>query len=215
MRGETQEMMAVGSTGYTHGMRHALLCVALLLATLLGGPALAGDDQIAERNRLREEMVDLAQRNAWKGVDRMYVKIVEDELGAEPGDHLMGAQASTNLGEILVAIDRLEAAVKIELPAEGADEDQVKAHGQAKAKLDDIFKRYGRVEIKVGNTRLPGLVRFDLPFGTEERETIQVAREKILEERTYKGLLPVGDYMIDGEKFQVAASQSWQTIQVQ
>lgn len=207
-------MMPLGSTGYTHGMRHAFLSVALLFGVLFGGAARAGDDQLAERNRLREEMVDLAQRNAWKGVDRMYARIVADELSPEAGDHLMGAQASTNLGEILVAIDRLEAAVAKEVP-EDADADQLEAYKQARSRLDDLFKRYGRVQIKVGNTRLPGLVRFELPFGTEERETIQVARDKILAEREYKGLLPVGDYMIDGEKFQVEASQAWQTIEVQ
>ncbi len=191
-------------------MRTALLLVALCLA-VLAPPSLAGTDAHAERRRLREEMMDLAARNAWKGVDRQYQRLVSEELDPEPSDHLLGAQAASQLGRADVAVARLEAAVQ-----DQADTDEQRAAlEQARAQLEDILQRYGKVSIAVGPRRVAGLVRFDLPFGTEERETIQAAREKLLAERVYRGLLPLGEYMIDGVKFEVTRSDAWQEIKVE
>lgn len=198
-----------GYNGLT--MRSALLFIAVWLALFVSVPAWGGADKEAERQRLREEMLDMASRNAWKGVDRMYQKLVEQELGVEIPDHLMGAQAASNLGEMSTAVERLELATAKDDPAEGHKD----AYVQAKTQLDDILNRYGKVDIDVANNRLPGLIRFELPFGTEERDQIQVAREVILKERKYRGLLPLGSYMIDGEKFDVAKSEDWQTVKVE
>lgn len=190
-------------------MRQVLLLLAALnLAPV--SPAHAAEAPDAELLRLREEMGALAAKNQWKGVDRLYLKVVQEGLGAKAADHLMGSQAASNLGEPLVAVERLEAL----LAAESTVED-IPSREKARALLDDIYARYGKVEIVVGEKRLPGLVRFELPFGTEERDAIQRAREVILEERTYRGLLPLGSYMLDGEKFEVVASETWQKVTVQ
>ena len=199
-------------TGYNgQTMRSALLFIAVWLTLLVSVPAWAGADKEAERQRLREEMLDLASRNAWKGVNRMYEKLVDQELGVEIPDHLMGAQAASNLGEMSTAVARLELATAKDDPAE----DHKGAYDQAKNQLDDIMNRYGKVDIDVANNRLPGLIRFEQPFGTDERDQIQVAREIILQERKYRGLLPLGSYMIDGDKFDVTKSDEWQTVKVE
>ena len=201
-----------GGTRYNGSMlRRALLLIAVLLCVFTATPALAGGaDAEAERQRLREEMLELASRNAWKGVDRMYLKLVGDELTPEIPDHLMGAQAASNLGKMAIAVERLEVATAGDEPSEA----HKPAWDMAKTQLDDILNRYGKVDIQVANNRLPGLIRFELPFGTEERDQIQVARETILKDRKYKGLLPIGSYMIDGDKFDIAKSQDWQAIKV-
>ena len=41
----------------------------------LVGTAQAGKKHEAERTRLHDEMLSLSERNAWKGVDRAYVRI--------------------------------------------------------------------------------------------------------------------------------------------
>lgn len=190
------------------------MCRALLLLAALNFapavPAFAAEAPEAEVLRLREEMGSLAAKNQWKGVDRLYQKLLADALPARAVDHLLGAQAAANLGEPLAAVERLEAL----LAADSTIED-IPVREKARAQLDDLLARYGKVEIVVGEKRLPGLVRFELPFGTEERDAIQRAREVILETHAYRGLLPLGAYMLDGQKFEVVASEAWQKVTVE
>ena len=188
-----------------------VLLLAALTASLLSAPAYAGKDATAERVRLQEEMTNLASRNAWKGVERNYVKMSELEVPMSVADHVLGAQSAQNQGNILDAMLRLELAVALN-PEDPVSQEQ---QSQAQAQLNGILKSYGRVEITVHQPRIAGLIRFKMPFPQQEVQTILLARQTVLDSRYYRGLLPIGEYMIDGEKFEVLASEIWQEINVE
>lgn len=188
-----------------------VLLLAALTASLLSAPAYAGKDAMAERVRLQEEMSNLASRNVWNGVERNYVKITELELPMRVVDHVLGAQSAQNQGNILAAVMRLELAVALN-PEDPASQAQ---QSQAQEQLNGILKSYGRIEITVHPPRIAGLIRFKMPFPQQEVQTILLARQTVLDSGNYRGLLPIGDYMIDGEKFEVVASDVWQEIKVE
>lgn len=188
-----------------------VLLLAALTASLLSSPAYAGKDVMAERVRLQEEMTNLASRNVWNGVERNYLKITELDVPMLVVDHVLGAQSAQSQGNILAAVMRLELAVALNPEDPDSQAQQIQAQDQ----LNGILKSYGRIEINVHPPRIAGLIRFKMPFPQQEVQTILVARQTVLDSGNYRGLLPIGDYMIDGEKFKVVASDVWQEITVE
>ncbi|NCG18126.1 MAG: hypothetical protein GWP91_03830 [Rhodobacterales bacterium] len=188
-----------------------VLLLAALTASLLSSPAYAGKDVMAERVRLQEEMTNLASRNVWHGVERNYLKITELDVPMLVVDHVLGAQSAQSQGNILAAVMRLELAVALNPEDPDSQAQQIQAQDQ----LNGILKSYGRIEINVHPPRIAGLIRFKMPFPQQEVQTILVARQTVLDSGNYRGLLPIGDYMIDGEKFKVVASDVWQEITVE
>lgn len=167
----------------------SLALLPLLVA--LAGPATASE---AEHYRLGQELRRLAERNAWKGVERVYEQMVAlGELKAR--DHLLAYQAARARGDVEVAWARLERA----LAAEGEPETLEAARSEREA----LGARFGRVTIEVVPPRLDVLVAYEAPFATEEREALERARSTLLAAHRFEGLLPVGRYMVDGEVFEV------------
>lgn len=198
---------------------------ALILALL--APAFAGGEvdaaTAAEVVRLENTMNTLAQKSSWEGVERMYEKLTRLEVPLSTHIHYTAALSAQSQGQIDVAWERLERAVRDEaavkrekkgkvdyrktLPTEVSEEDP--DLGVAKGALDALRSRYGRVNIVVDGRRLAVLIRLGAkPFSTTEREAIATAQTQLSQKFVFSGPLPVGKYMVDGEMFVVAPGES-------
>ena len=187
-------------------MRFLVLALGLLIG--LTSSAWAIEDP--EAQRLQVELQRLTVRGAWKGVERTYLRMVALEVDLAPSTHVMGAQSARMSGQLAVCMDRLALAGQLE--AVGDPEQQ--AQSDAAQQLEHMRQRFGKVELKVGKGRLPALVRFEMPFAPEERDLIVAARDEVRKQREYSGLLPVGVYMIDGDRFEVVNTDVWQAFTI-
>jgi hypothetical protein len=195
-------------------MRLVFFAVLVGLGLGVSPVSVAGESDEAERYRLQAEMDRLARRNAWKGVERVYKEL--EALGdLSTNSHLLGSQAAQSRGEMLQAMQRLEVAVAVGEGSEEATEESGSGLADAKRALELFTSRYGKVDISVDKSRISMLVRTDgMPFSAQERESIVHARDQVVEARVFQGLLPIGNYMIDGEKFEIVSSADWQMIKV-
>ncbi len=150
-------------------MRFLLLaCIGLvpLLAEAKNPPE-------AERFRLETELAALATKSAWDGVERTYEKLIELDLECSVESHLLAAKAARDRGEPLKSSIRLKAAVRagaglVVEPGTPIDEAM---HG-----LQELERRYGRVRMRVGDNRLPILMRAEMPFAPDQRASIRRAQ---------------------------------------
>ncbi len=170
-------------------MRSLLFLLSLALST----SASAVTAEEAEEIRLTEEMRALARRNIWVGVDRMYRALVE--LGAEltGTQHLEGAYAAQDLGEIQACYDRLRAAARMEPTREVIDW------------LWAIDTQYGQVEITA--TIGAQLSVSEQPLEAVKRKAVEEAALSLAEEGRFVGMLPAGEYLVGSEVMQVTSGR--------
>ncbi len=198
-------------------MPHRHAAFALVFAALLPGalgallaPATAQaqtSDQEAERYRLTEDMRRLAQRNAWVGVEARYADLLALRIPLPVDTHLLGAQSAGYLGKTWQVYRRLERANEVDPDPELQQE---------MAALDG---RYGRVRIE-GSARweLP-LSRPAMPFGPDERKSVEYAIMVAKESGGFEGMLPAGDYVLGTDEsnerleFTVAPGPEWQVVE--
>lgn len=178
------------------GFVRPLRCAAVLLSAWLAPVAAAapGPQDTAEATRLAEDMSKLAERGFWKGVDRRYVELVALQaatgVAVSSEDHLTGADAARNLGLIDHLLERLQRAA-----AAGAPVDEAIARVQ---------RRFGWVEVAIESRGAE--VPLELarePFELDARQALQSAREQLEQERRFSGHLPVGEYTLGPETFEV------------
>ncbi len=168
-------------------------------------------DLDAEHHRLQGELGALADRGAWQGVDRGYRTMVDQEMALEEIDHLLGARAALAQRDPLLAVQRLRR-IRTDVPAADADSDLLRQ--QAGETLDGILSQYGMASIVVLEGRQALLVRPTAPFGPDEQAAIERARSELAIQRSWQGLLPAGDYQVDGEPLDVRAGADWSTVVV-
>lgn len=173
-------------------------------------PALAQDPS-AEHRRLQGELRKLAQKAAWSGVDRTYVSMVDLGIQLDPNDHLQAAQAAIARGDALLAMLRFRRVIAQRPPPDAPEEDHV-TYEDARSALERLETRYGPVSISVGEGRQPVLLRPSAPFAPDERTAVEQATQRLAEERVFRGLLPVGEYEIDGRAFEVMAGTFWHPV---
>lgn len=166
-------------------------------------------DRVAERYRLEEELVKLAQRNTWTGVARTYRRLLDLEVALPAQDHYLGAQAALAEGQTLLAWHRLN---RVNEATVGSDPVQIEALAATRRALDEIGARYGLVSIYVGNGAVPVLYRDAMPFPQQERDAIVTAQQTVSSIQAFRGFLPVGNYAVDAVKFEVVASEEWLVI---
>lgn len=195
-------------------MHRRSLVLGLGAAVALASPlrVLAGSKE-AERYRLQTEMERLAARNQWKGVERTYMSLLDIGVPLRTSDHFLASQAAQARGDMLEALLRLERAVNAE--HEGSALDPNSPFAEAQRTLKQMQERYGKVRVEVLAPKIPVLVRREMPFSAQERESIVYARTEIAASRSFKGLMPIGSYSIDDVTFEIAAGhQEWQEITV-
>jgi len=178
------------------------LLAVLSFGALQPGLALAADCDMAEKLRLSEEAKKLAQRNAWSGVERSFTGLVETKCELKFTEYELGAQSARYLGKSYEMYERLTRAKDLDPTSAILD------------LLSGLDGNYGRVEIKGDARRRPVLTRPAMPFPPDQRKSIEWAIEVVAGTGSFKGMLPVGDYVVGDIEFTVALGEEWQTVEV-
>ena len=175
-----------------------LLC---LFGVLWAAPAAAQDAAvIAEQERLQKELQTLISREAWDGVERVYQQLIELESSGVMvtyAEHMLGAQAAQQRGEVIATRMRLEAAL-----AQWSTE-------LARNWLADINANFGQVTITLPmRSRTAVAISVDdMPFEQERRLAIDFAQQQLDSNRRFEGYLPIGSYHIGEQSFMVASGR--------
>ncbi|MCB9674923.1 MAG: hypothetical protein H6737_07385 [Alphaproteobacteria bacterium] len=151
--------------------------------------------------RLAGELESYLQENKWGGVEKAYVKLVRNHPQTlAPAHHLAGAEAAKNRGELMLAAQRLS-----RIP-EGAAE-----FTQAQADLD-LFEHQTRLVIIDQPGKLDSTV---LPFNPSLRAAMDFAKAELERAQYFVGLLPSGEYSLDGVPFQVTQGFQFSVVHVE
>jgi hypothetical protein len=184
-------------------MRSFLPASLLTLGLLVAVPdvAFAGEVERAEHTRLSEEMRKFAQRNVWSGVETSYRKLLDLEARGESIDakeHLLGAQSARALGDATSARARY---VRAKEGGAGADADPA---------IAEIDANFGAVSIKIerGYTGPRALTIAEPPFLPDQRACLEYVTKVVAEGQSYTGLLPLGDYTVDGKTFSAKVGET-------
>jgi len=145
----------------------------------------------AEHVRISEEMHSLAERHAWHGVERKYGVLMGLGVPLTADDHLAGAHASNEFGDLLATRRRLLRAVK----TDGGQE----VHDW----LHNLTAQYARVELVAAPARSTELTVAIMPFDPSQRRAIESAMAATEREGVFTGLLPKGAYVFGGQAFDV------------
>jgi hypothetical protein len=172
-------------------MTVALRSLFFALAVVCAAPARADDVNSAEHDRIADEMSKLAQRQIWPGVERKYQELLKLGTALNLQDHIHGAMAAREAGDVLAAYDRLKEAVKIKATREVVDW------------LWDIDNNYGLVELVSVPARSAALDAGELPFDPNHRRAVEAAIEVARKDGVFIGMLPRGEYTFAGQKFSV------------
>lgn len=196
----------------THRNRRSRLGapVLALLGAAVASPALACD--AAEKIRLADEQESLAARNAWTGVERTYEALLATkcELGFE--QHFLGAEAAKLLGKVYEQHTRLQ--TSLALAPESSDEFPDRGKSAIQGAIDAIEQAYRRVEIIGDPRRRPVLSRPEMPFATDQRKAVEWATKVVSETGSFKGMLPLGSYVVGEQSFTAEAGADWQVVTV-
>lgn len=136
----------------------------------------------AEYVRLSNEMARLASRNAWAGVERLFLTMSDMAVELSFEDFVSGAHAARANGDITLVKQRLVAATALREDSEITDW------------LFDLDGTYGRVFVSADKGKAELSVE-KMPFNPEQRKAIEYATLQVEETGTYDGLLPAGDYV--------------------
>ncbi len=175
----------------------------VLVAAALAAPsvALAAGSAAAEaeHTRLAEEMRNLAQRSAWRGVDAAYERMLplqKKGVVLTVEDHFLAAQAARDLGQINVQYIRLKRA---EAHADAASKPEVAQS------LQQIRSTFGEVSLgydpKFPESRTLAIAV--QPFQADQRNAIAVAQKKLETNGEFQGLLPYGKYTFGPLEFEL------------
>ncbi|MCB9685519.1 MAG: hypothetical protein H6738_21040 [Alphaproteobacteria bacterium] len=165
----------------------------------------------AEIVRLREEIVRLAQKNAWAGVERLYGDLVAMDAVLPCDVHLYAAEAAKSDGRATLAFRRLQ---RMTQPDPNAEPSVLTAWETGQQEIATLGQQFRFVAIHVASPAPATLERPEPPFAQLERDAITRAAEVLAQTRTFRGLLPVGSYFVGGEQVTVEAGGDWQVIAI-
>ncbi|MCA9569704.1 MAG: hypothetical protein KC656_17780 [Myxococcales bacterium] len=163
-----------------------------MIALLLAAWAVDGEGE-----RIGEELVRHAMDGRWKAVDDQYVRLIAahpDEVTGE--HHRLAAQAAQASGALMLAAQRLQRVT-------AADPE----HPAAARDLATLEQGTGLVMV-AGRT----LEAVQMPFAPELREAVTAAVAEVDAHGRFVGLLPIGDYRVDGATLQVVPGFRWQVL---
>jgi hypothetical protein len=158
--------------------------------------ALAKTPAKAELSRLDDELNHLARDNAWGGVERTYVSMLQ--VAAKAGmeltheEHVLGAQAAEARGDVRATWERLRKAQAV-APDEPTQEWIARlevTHGMVSIRVSPLVR--GPVTLEVLD-----------PPDPDALKTIEAARAELSDRRRFDGLLPLGRYRIGSLKFEI------------
>lgn len=181
-----------------------LLALAFVLFAPSAAYAQSPEDE-AEKVRLAEDMKRLSRRNAWRGVDEAYLKLLELQakgVALNLEDHVLGADAAIALGDVSSAYDRLK-------------------RSTSPRTTEDVAQRIAAIEAEFGSVTLTVEPKYvgtfelsvgQMPFAADQRNAITKAQGAVAAGRAYEGLLPFGSYTLGPKVFEVEAGGGGQTV---
>ena len=152
------------------------------------------EEVVAEQSRIRKEIQNLIRKSAWRGVDRMYVQLLQlerPEAMLTFTDHLAGATASRELGLIKETMERLGAAITLNPTA------------QEKEWLRFLRRKTGYIKVQGRFLTTDKLIIDQIPFAPDLQKAIEKAETILHEQGEFIGFLPRGSYQIGDTSFQV------------
>ena len=174
-----------------------------LFALTLALPQVAyAECEQSEKVRLSGELKKLAQRNAWSGVERSYLSLLETKCDLSFDENQLGAESARYLGKTMQMYDRLAAAKELD------------PQPQILENLSGLDSMYGRVRVKGDARRRPVLSRAAMPFAPDERKSIEWAIEVVAGTGSFEGMLPNGEYLVGEIAFTVESGEEWQEVVV-
>ena len=171
---------------------------SLYLLSSFAVHAAATSEADAERVRLSEDMARMAKRGNWRAVDKKYRQIAALRKVDIPfEDHMMGAQASFNLGDIASTRQRIVLAL------------DVQENEEALQWLEGIDAAFVSIDISIDNSYDGDreLKMTELPFMPEEQDAYNRAKRMLADKGQFAGMLPVGEYSIGETAFLIAAGE--------
>lgn len=154
----------------------------------------------AEGERVGEELVRYAVENKWGAVEDQYVRMVAQHPTMITDEiHRLGAQAARFEGRLMVSVQRLQRVHHDSPERTRASED-----------LGVLERTTGLV--MVNGSRSATLVAVPMPFAPELRKAVQVAANELAAEGHFVGLLPAGDYTLNGTALKVLPGFEWQVL---
>lgn len=213
-RSEGRELLA-------HELAHVVLHGAQGQAGTIFRSKDKATESAAEVERLYGEMMKLATKNAWSGVDRLYRQIEEMDPDAfsaarDPANmHFLGSEAARMLGDTARQRDLL---LRAHAALSGADAETGAKQAQFESSLGAIEAVYGTVTItprsgrnakrQAKNATRPILVRPEMPFATDQRSSVEHVIQALDENGEFSGMLVAGEYVLDGVSITVVAGSS-------
>jgi hypothetical protein len=166
------------------------------------GPGAAVDEAHGRAIQLGQEMVKLASRNAWDGVDVAWREL--HSLGVPVDFHLeaLGAEAARQRGQIWEAYQRSTLVLRLKPGDEGAVR-----------QMEDFRVRFGRLTVRRVDATPLELVPAEMPFAQDERRSIEVAMEQLRATGAFDGMLPVGAYTLGSNPVTISAGLTPMIVQ--
>lgn len=159
-------------------------CLLLLLALASAqGPDPAAVAR-AEADRLTFQVHQYADRQVWTAVERTYTSALETGVPLAAEVHQLGAHAARDRGDMNAVHTRLLAALAVESTNEVIEE------------LWNLTQTYGTVDL-----RGVELVAVRRPFDPVQARALDHAVQQLASAGHYAGLLPRGNYTLDGVEF--------------
>ena len=154
--------------------------------------AWAETSEASEQKRLRADMARLLRQQHWAGLNNTYLQLLKVESLESPllfEDHLIGAIAVQELGNLQEALERYTKAIELRPDASEAQwvsflEDNTVSITLTARKNKDLY-----FQIQ------------ELPFEPELVLGIDYARQQLQEEGRFSGRLPKGTYQLNEKEF--------------
>ncbi|MCO4745418.1 MAG: hypothetical protein KC912_11565 [Proteobacteria bacterium] len=184
------------------------MTLAPLILALLTAPAVAdeGVDALSDPTRavatyrqMGWEMHQLAKRDAWTGVERSYVRMVELGLDLSHEDHVLGATSASGMGNAAETLARLKRA---------------HAAGESRAVIEWMYRldtKYGAVKIIDERKRPATLESSETHFMPDANKAVQFAIAEV-EDGVFEGLLPAGTYRYGRDEIVVSPDEPAELI---
>ncbi len=146
----------------------------------------------AEYVRLAQELEKLTSRNAWAGVERTYLALIETGVQPTFEDFIAGASSARATGDISGSRARLMAANELQEDKEILDW------------LWEIDSNYGKVFLACLPSKDPiTLAAPVMPFDPAMAASVRFAIAEIEEDCLFDGYLPKGDYVFGTKEVSV------------
>ncbi|MFK7931006.1 MAG: hypothetical protein AB8H79_22665 [Myxococcota bacterium] len=170
----------------------------LFLMLCLSSSAIAGNK--GEADRLTHELNRLAEKGAWKGVERTYIKLLAESKNLPAAAHITGANAAQQLGDATNASRRYLKAERVE-------------PGSVGNSLNQYRTAYGRLHVRRVEATCIRLSPVERPFDPTHGSAIDFADKQLSELGTFNGLVPAGAYTIGPHEVTIVPGTKPTTVQ--